>query len=117
MYRRGKEANSTIEEPGVPVPKSKDISRTRTAVRKRDVEQERCFKNSDAGDEAQERYPEDRSFGEGERGTRRGTGNRWVRFLDVALTVPSDESDDELDFCKPNKTAKTNHQSTQRHQH
>jgi hypothetical protein len=115
MYRRGKETNSTIKEPRIPVPKSKDISRTETAAGKRDVRQERCFTNRDAEDEDQERYPEDRSVGEGERGARRGTGNRWVRFLDVALTVPSDESDDELDFCKPNKPTKTNNQSKQRH--
>jgi hypothetical protein len=106
MYRRGKETNSTIEKPRVPVPKSKDLSRTETAARKRDVGQGRCFKNRDAEDKYQERYAEDRSVGGGERGTRRGTGNRWVRFLDVALTVPSDESDDELDFCKPNKNRK-----------
>ena len=30
-----------------------------------------------------------------------GEGNKWVMFLDVALTCPSDESDDELAFCKP----------------
>jgi hypothetical protein len=31
----------------------------------------------------------------------RSTGNRWVRFLDVGLSCPSDESADELAFCKP----------------
>jgi hypothetical protein len=28
-------------------------------------------------------------------------GNKWVKFMDFALTCPSDESDDELAFCKP----------------
>jgi hypothetical protein len=32
--------------------------------------------------------------------------SRWVRFLDVALTCPSDESDDELLFLPPPKNAK-----------
>lgn len=26
--------------------------------------------------------------------------NKWVKFMDFALTCPSDESDDELAFCK-----------------
>jgi hypothetical protein len=33
-----------------------------------------------------------------------GQGNKWVKFLDVALECPSDESDDELSFCKPSWT-------------
>jgi hypothetical protein len=37
----------------------------------------------------------------------KGQGNKWVKFLDVALTCPSDESDDELTFCKPSWTKKT----------
>lgn len=32
--------------------------------------------------------------------------NRWVRFLDVGITCPSDVSDDELDFCKPARRKK-----------
>ena len=34
-------------------------------------------------------------------------GGKWVRFLDVAISCPSDESDDELAFCKPLWTKKT----------
>jgi hypothetical protein len=36
-------------------------------------------------------------------------GNKWVKFLDIGISCDSDESDDELAFCKPqwtNKTAK-----------
>lgn len=34
-------------------------------------------------------------------GTQRGgRGGKWVRFLDVGITCPSDESD-ELSICKP----------------
>jgi hypothetical protein len=31
---------------------------------------------------------------------RGGKGGKWVRFLDVGITCPSDESD-ELSICKP----------------
>jgi hypothetical protein len=34
-------------------------------------------------------------------------GKKWVRFLDVGISCPSDESDDELAFCKPSWTKKT----------
>jgi hypothetical protein len=33
-------------------------------------------------------------------GQRGGKGGKWVRFLDVGITCPSDESD-ELSICKP----------------
>jgi hypothetical protein len=31
-------------------------------------------------------------------------GKKWVRFLDVGISCLSDESDDELAFCKPSWT-------------
>jgi hypothetical protein len=34
-------------------------------------------------------------------------GNKWIKFMDFALTCPSDESDDELAFCKPSWTKGT----------
>jgi len=40
-------------------------------------------------------------------------GNKWVRFLDVGISCPSDESDDELAFCKPSWTNKTGKQQSQ----
>ena len=42
-----------------------------------------------------------------------GRGNKWVRFLDVGISCPSDESDDELAFCKPLWTKKTGKQTQQ----
>jgi len=38
---------------------------------------------------------------------RKQIGNKWVRFLDVGISCPSDESDDELAFCKPLWTKET----------
>jgi len=32
--------------------------------------------------------------------TKKSGSGKWVRFLDVAITCPSDESD-ELSICKP----------------
>jgi hypothetical protein len=40
-------------------------------------------------------------------------GNKWVKFMDFALTCPSDESDDELAFCKPSWTKGTMKDSEQ----
>lgn len=40
----------------------------------------------------------------GEKG--KGKPNKWVRFLDVGISCPSDESEDELAFCKPSWTNK-----------
>lgn len=41
---------------------------------------------------------------DGEKGN--GKPNKWVRFLDVGISCPSDESEDELAFCKPSWTSK-----------
>lgn len=38
-------------------------------------------------------------------------GRKWVRFLDVGISCPEDESDDELAFCKPEWTKKKKHES------
>lgn len=38
-------------------------------------------------------------------GKKKGSGEKWVRFLDVAITCPSDESD-ELSICKPSWSKK-----------
>lgn len=38
---------------------------------------------------------------------RKRVGNKWIRFLDVGISCPSDESDDELAFCKPSQTKET----------
>ena len=40
-------------------------------------------------------------------------GTKWVKFMDFALTCPSDESDDELAFCKPSRTKGTMKDSEQ----
>ena len=40
-------------------------------------------------------------------GKRNGKPHNWVRFLDMGISCPSDESDDELAFCKPSWTTKT----------
>ena len=34
-------------------------------------------------------------------------GNKWIKFMDFELSCPSDESDDELAFCKPSWTKGT----------
>lgn len=39
-------------------------------------------------------------------GEKMNKGKKWVRFLDVGISCPSDESDDELAFCKPSWTKK-----------
>jgi hypothetical protein len=39
--------------------------------------------------------------------------NKWVRFLDVGISCPSDESDDELAFCKPSGTNKMGKQQSE----
>ncbi len=41
-----------------------------------------------------------------EKETVKNKGTKWVRFLDVGISCPSDESDDELVFCKPSWTKK-----------
>ena len=40
--------------------------------------------------------------------TAKNKGKKWVRFLDVGISCPSDESDDELAFCKPSWVTKKN---------
>jgi hypothetical protein len=45
-----------------------------------------------------------------DRRKKKGAG-KWVRFLDVAITCPSDESD-ELSICKPLWTKKTTGQTS-----
>jgi len=46
-------------------------------------------------------------FKKGEGKQYKGKPNKWVRFLDVGISCPSDGSDDELAFCKPPKGSGT----------
>ena len=111
MLRRYKGDTSSNERPGTPLTKSRDNLTGHRGGRSRGVGhrnlggQERggssVHRNTDTGIE--NKGMED---GEIEMGTR--NGNRWVRFLDVAVTAPSDDSDDELDFCKPGANTNTN---------
>jgi hypothetical protein len=41
-----------------------------------------------------------------EKGSAKNKGEKWVRFLDVGISCASDESDDQLAFCKPLWTKK-----------
>jgi hypothetical protein len=43
-----------------------------------------------------------------EKESAKNKGKKWVRFLDVGISCPSDESDDELAFCKPSWVTKKN---------
>ena len=47
-----------------------------------------------------------------EKGSAKNKGKKWVRFLDVGISCPSDESDDELAFCKPLWTRKNEKQQS-----
>jgi len=119
IFRRGKESNNTIEKPRPPVATSTNSLRGGSDTRSKGMREVKDTGNRGAKKKKSERRSEERGLDEGDRTVRIGTVNRWVRFLDVALTVPSDESDDELNFCKPNKNTKTktNQESKQRYCH
>lgn len=117
MFRRGKESNNTNEKPDTPVAKSRHISRGESDTRNRGVQEVKDMANRGEKEKSRERGLEERGVDEGDLTVRNGTVNRWVRFLDVALTVPSDESDDELNFCKPKRNTNTNYESKQRYCH
>lgn len=97
ILRHLKEDAKSLERPGTPIIKSRDILRGA-----RNKSEDYDDMEHSASDRINECKGLESRAGE-KRGKKMeaGKGNRWVRFLDVALTVPSDESDDELDFCKP----------------
>ena len=117
MFRRGKESNNPHEKERTPIATSKHFLRGESDTRSRGVREVKEMGNRDAKEKNRERRLEERRVDEGDKTVRNGTVNRWVRFLDVALTVPSDESDDELDFCKPHKNTNSNHESKQQYCH
>jgi len=109
MFRRTKEGDKATERSGTPTSQSRDIVKGA-----RGQNRGRGKKGTEGRGAGRAVKSEARGSGTGGREVARGrtaTGatkeNRWVRFLDVALTVPSDESDDELDFCKPGKNTNT----------
>jgi hypothetical protein len=122
MFRRSKEDESMDDRHGTPVTESRDILRGY-----------RSAQTGGRGDKGMEdvggtdRNVKGKGMGggtvDGDKGrgdtkmTEARKGNRWVRFLDVALTVPSDESDDELNFCKPGRNTTTNKQSNRQQRH
>ena len=117
MFRRTKEGDKATERSGTPTSQSRDIVKGA-----RGQDRGRGKKGTEGRGAGRAVKSEARGSGTGVREVVRGgtaTGatkeNRWVRFLDVALTVPSDESDDELDFCKPGKNTNTINLKQERH--